>query len=133
MLVLKLPWPPSVNHYWRSIIIKGSVRVLLSSDGRRYQADCAAAVWSEHGKLVPLAGRLEVVIGVYAPDRRRRDLDNMLKSVLDALKYVGAIKDDSQIDKLTISRVGCKLIEDGLLKVVVSQLPDDAPLLEGVV
>jgi len=38
------------------------------------------------------------------PDRRKRDLDNLLKCPLDALHHAKIICDDSQIDKITISR-----------------------------
>jgi crossover junction endodeoxyribonuclease RusA len=41
---------------------------------------------------------MEVVI--WPPDRRRRDVDNILKSLLDALGHGGAFYDDSQIADL---------------------------------
>ena len=39
---LELPFPPSVNRYWRHVGMGGGVRVLLSREGRRYKA----AVWA---------------------------------------------------------------------------------------
>ena len=36
-------------------------------------------------------------IDAFPPDRRRRDLDNILKPLLDALEHGGAFCDDSQI------------------------------------
>jgi crossover junction endodeoxyribonuclease RusA len=45
-----------------------------------------------------------VNIFVYPPDRRRRDLDNFLKSLLDALVYSKVLEDDSLIDDLRIVR-----------------------------
>jgi len=41
---------------------------------------------------------------VFPPDRRRRDLDNLQKALLDALAHGGAYHDDSQIARLTIQR-----------------------------
>lgn len=38
------------------------------------------------------------------PDRRRRDLDNILKALFDALTHAGLWLDDSQIDFISISR-----------------------------
>lgn len=38
------------------------------------------------------------------PDRRKRDLDNLLKSLLDGLEGAGVFKDDAQIDDLQIVR-----------------------------
>ena len=35
-IVLKLPYPPSLNHYYRHIVVGGQARVLISSEGRAY-------------------------------------------------------------------------------------------------
>jgi crossover junction endodeoxyribonuclease RusA len=51
-----------------------------------------------------LAGRLDVRINLTMPDRRRRDLDNAMKPLLDALQHAGVYEDDSQIDRLLIER-----------------------------
>mgnify|MGYP000985260285 FL=1 len=58
---------------------------------------------------------------IYAapPDRRRRDLDNLLKPLLDALSGY-AYRDDSQIDRLEIVR--CRSVEDGSVEVIVEEL-----------
>ena len=44
-----MPWPPSVNSYWRSIVIGGSPRVLISRAGRQYRVDVQAAVLERFG------------------------------------------------------------------------------------
>ena len=100
MIELELPYPPSVNHYYRHV---GS-QTLISREGRRYrervQADLAAL------GIRPLSGRLVVRVEVYPPDNRRRDLDNLQKSLWDALQHGGAYHDDSQIAKFTVERCG---------------------------
>lgn len=102
MIVLILPFPPSVNHYWRNV---GS-RVLISKDGRDYQREVgfAVAAHPERRALLPLAGRLSLTMAAHPPDRRKRDLDNMGKAVLDALGKAGVYGDDSQIDRLLFVR-----------------------------
>jgi len=50
------------------------------------------------------SGRLGLVIAAYPPDRRKRDLDNLLKATLDALVHTKIIRDDSDIDELGIAR-----------------------------
>lgn len=43
----------------------------------------------------PLVGRQEISIMFYVKDNRRRDLDNMLTSIQDALMRAGILEDDS--------------------------------------
>lgn len=105
MVVLTLPFPPSINTYWRHIA-KGKLagRVLLSEKGREYRTEATGAMLSQLGRMPKLAGRLAVTLAVNPPDRRRRDLDNMPKALLDALTHAQVILDDSQIDDLHIVR-----------------------------
>ena len=104
MIELQLPFPPSVNSMWRtprSGPLAG--RTMLSEDGRRYRRAVADAV------LVARAGRqirqrLAVTIEARMPDRRKRDLDNLPKAVLDGLTHAGVWLDDGQIDDLRVWR-----------------------------
>lgn len=92
-----LPWPPSVNSYWRTV----AGRMITSKAGREYRAAVCAQV--EEQKTEQFASKdIAVEIEAFRPDKRRRDLDNLLKAVLDALCYAGVYDDDSQIQKLTI-------------------------------
>jgi crossover junction endodeoxyribonuclease RusA len=97
---LSLPYPPSVNTYWRQF--RG--RAILSADGRAYRLAVYAAVWSAGRPRID--GRLAVTLEVWTPDRMRRDLDNLPKGILDGLAKAGVYADDSQIDRLTIERMG---------------------------
>ena len=54
----------------------------------------------------PLEGRLTVTILAKMPDRRRRDLDNILKALFDAMTHAGVWLDDEQIDEIIIRRNG---------------------------
>ena len=115
--LIELPWPPSVNHYWRQF----NGRTILSKAGREYRTNVLALLLPKRYK--PLEGSLSVIISAMPPDKRRRDLDNLLKGVLDALQYAGMYADDSQIDLLTIRRgaVGGQ----GKLLITVNQLGKD--------
>lgn len=113
---LTLPFPPTVNTYWRQF--RG--RAILSAKGRAYRdAAALAAAGRRRGKIM---GRLLVMIEVYPPDKRRRDLDNLPKGVLDALCKAGVYDDDSQIDDLRIVRR--HNVVGGMVKIHVSQLPE---------
>lgn len=96
--VFELPYPPSVNHYWRRV----GLRTLISRGGRRYRRDVVALLAA--GRAAPLSGRLELVAHVFPPDGRRRDLDNLQKALCDALQHAGVYADDSQIDRLDVHR-----------------------------
>lgn len=95
---LELPWMPSVNHYYRHV---GS-RVLISRDGRRYRENIISKLKSEN--IQKHTTKVEIEIELYPPDNRRRDVDNCLKSLLDALAFGGLYNDDSQIYKLIITK-----------------------------
>lgn len=64
-----------------------------------------------------LEGRLAVHVALYPPDRRKRDIDNVLKSLLDACEHAGCYENDSQIDELHIIRRD--VIKDGACTIVI--------------
>jgi len=101
-ITLRLPWPPSANKY--RICARG--RWFLSAKGQQYHCDVEAIVADELGvPCVPLSGRLGVSIEAVMPDRRRRDLDNMQKIILDSLQACRVFENDFQIDDLRIKRL----------------------------
>ena len=108
-MCFEMPWPPSVNGYWTSL--RG--RLVMSKKGRDYRFTVGAMVECDE----PIIGPVAVVICAQPPDRRRRDLDNILKSTLDAIVHVGVLGDDSQIDDLRIYRGS--IVPGGNLKVEV--------------
>lgn len=101
---ITLPWPPSVNHYWRHV----GHRTLLSKKGREYRKAVAINVLlvtnALEGCREPLVGDVEVSIVAHPPDKRRRDLDNLPKAILDALEHAGVFEDDNQVARLVIER-----------------------------
>lgn len=112
-LQLTLPWPPTVNTYYRNV----NGKTLISEKGRQYRAAVADQVLIQRGAK-QFAGRLAVAIVAHVPDQRRRDLDNLLKSTLDALTHAGVWLDDEQIDDVRITRgpIG------GMLRVTVQEV-----------
>ncbi len=117
---LVLPYPPTVNTYWR----KWRNRMVISEKGRAYRDLVAAAFREQSGGLID--GPVAVEGDVWAPDRRRRDLDNLWKSLLDALKGL-AFTDDSLIHHLgplkwVKSEGKLSVVKDGRVDLVVRAL-----------
>lgn len=96
---LVLPYPPSVNHYWGT---KGKIR-FIGAKGKAFRAEVMSR-WYQARQQGFGRARLEVEILLCPPDRRRRDIDNPAKAMLDALAHARVFEDDSQIDRLIIVR-----------------------------
>lgn len=115
MLEIELPYPPSVNHYYRRV----GPRTLISRQGRRYRERVCAILRAL--AVTRLDGPLTMELELYPPDRRRRDLDNAQKGLWDALAHGGLYGDDSQIRDFAC-RMGEPLPPDGKAIVRVGQL-----------
>ena len=59
---IELPWPPSINHYWRRV----GVRTLISREGRRFRAGVLAVL--ANLPITPFTGPLEVEVDLHPPD-----------------------------------------------------------------
>lgn len=122
MIELMMPFPPSVNGYWRSPT-KGRLagRHLISARGRQYRTDAVRAATSQRRGPM-LTGRLSVRVVLMPPDRRQRDIDNYSKGLLDAITHAGIWQDDGQIDELTIIRAPVE--KGGACRVEISEVTE---------
>jgi crossover junction endodeoxyribonuclease RusA len=112
---LTIPFPPSVNTYWG---FKGSQRFLTSR--AKVFKSAVAAEFMRDGHQGFGDARLAVTIKLYPPDRRVRDIDNVVKSTLDALCQAGVFTDDGQIDALFVTRE--ELIKWGAAEIFIQSL-----------
>jgi crossover junction endodeoxyribonuclease RusA len=64
---------------------------------------------------------VKVRIVVHPPDRRRRDLDNVLKAILDSLEKSDVIEDDRQVRRLLVE-FG-QTVKGGKVVVEIERLP----------
>ena len=118
-LQLTLPWPPSANHYYRRV----GPRTLISREGREYRKSiCGLLAPVTGGIHQPLFdGRVCLCIDAFPPDRRRRDIDNLQKCLIDSIEHAGVYQDDGQIDLLLTGRRAVAL--GGRVNVRVEELP----------
>jgi len=112
--LITLPWPPTVNHYYT--VARG--RKILSKKGREYKKTCALEMMVQRIPQDASVKRYCISINAYPPSKRRHDLDNLLKPILDALVDYGAIEDDSQVDDLRIQRFNP--VKGGRIEVLIS-------------
>ena len=111
MIALELPWPPSVNHYWGQC----GKRRFIKDKGVQFRKFVSEQVATAGKKL---DGRLSVFVTLFPPNRQRRDIDNSLKALLDALQHAGCFDDDEQIDLIHLERKG--VVKGGKCCVVVT-------------
>lgn len=117
MLILELPWALSVNGAYR--VVNRSLKI--SKEGRSYRKVTIAEVHRQLGGAPkPLSGKLHVHATFYPPCRRKRDLDNHWKSLLDALTKAQVWEDDSQIDVLNASRGD--VVKNGKVVIEINEL-----------
>ncbi len=94
MIKITVPWPPSVNHYYKPR--RGSIggRV-VTREGKAYQNTVKVIALNHRLRMVKGAVRVDRVL--YCPDWRMRDEDNILKALYDSITKAGLIEDDSMI------------------------------------
>ncbi len=86
--MITLPYPPTTNNLYVNI---GDRRV----KSRGYRAWLSSAGWElKAQRPAPVKGRYILTIIADAPDKRARDIDNLIKPVSDLLKACGVIEDD---------------------------------------
>jgi len=84
----------------------------FSKSGKRYivpkdvSLKINRAIWElqKQSSGEPLKDPVEIKIDFILPDRRRRDLDNIMKTLGDCLVYAGIIEDDNLIFKQTLEK-----------------------------
>ena len=108
-----LPYPPSVNHYYR--MFRG--HMVISAEGRAYRSAVQAVVLSGKRRK-PIEDSITMYVRVCPPDRRRRDLDNVIKALWDSLQHAGVYKDDSQISRYTVERGN--IVKGGAVRVAIA-------------
>ena len=99
-MIFTLPYPPSVNNLFLNVAGRG--RIITP----KYKAWIDLCLWTLAARrLSPVKGRFAITINAVRPDRRKRDLDNLAKPILDVIVKAGLVDDDSLAQRITMAWV----------------------------
>lgn len=136
-LTIELPWPPSTNTFLRHFLLPGRKHpsTCISEKGREFFKEVGRILIKNRLKLPKLEGPLAVTIEIFPKDRRKIDVDNRAKAVLDSLKrrpkdkkqFSGAwifADDDSQVHDLRL--ILRNIVPNGKAIVTLTKLPSES-------
>ena len=145
-IVLNLPWPPSVNHYFMEYAMPPAVAKMqerldeegwsgfhqwlrkntrtmkrVGEKGHAYRADVLEIVLQHRlnkGVRVPVLMKVRA----YPPDKRERDLSNLYKCLEDALEHAAVVESDYLIAAHDSQRMDYEIVKGGRVVVTLSPL-----------
>ncbi len=101
MISLSLPMPPPLSALYRNVSGRGRVKT------ERYKTWLRAAgnevLATPIDRRPPIVGRFTLTVLAGRPDKRTRDLDNLLKAVGDLLQAHGLVENDGLAESITVA------------------------------
>lgn len=95
LIELHFSLPPSANRLWRR-------------SGKTIHASSEYTAWLREAGYIAISQRQGAIAGPYKltiqakrPDKRRRDIDNLIKPTSDLLVSIGAVADDSDCEMVS--------------------------------
>lgn len=88
------PYPPSVNHLYHRAKTGGMFK---SARWKVWATETRWFMKTQGAKVVAFEGPVKVDYLIARPDKRRRDVTNLIKCLDDMLQDLGVVKDDCQI------------------------------------
>lgn len=119
MYTIKLPCPVSANQR----LIKSKNGILINSSKYRDWHNLALfQIKNQFSKIETLQGRIKLSIEVHFRDKRRRDIDNIVKGLQDVLTDAKFFIDDCQIDELFVKRAEIDTDKKGYVIVFIEEI-----------
>lgn len=115
-MILILPLPNSANTHWR----RGRNVTYLSKQGQEFRKQVIQIFSGLLPNHKPIESRLEVQVEIHPKDKRKMDIDNRIKPLLDALQHASVFIDDEQIDRLVVERK--EIIKGGKCVVTINEI-----------
>lgn len=95
IIELALPYPPSANRLWRSY----GKNVCKSKEYTSWLV--AAGLMARSQRPAAIVGPYKILINASRPDKRRRDIDNLIKPIGDLLQSIGVVRDDCDCEMVS--------------------------------
>ena len=92
--------PPSVNRIYRNAQANVRYKTTATLEYQNYVIEKLREVYTK----APYTGAVQVFIKLLVKDKRKWDIDNRLKVLLDCLQLAEVIKDDCQVDEILLLR-----------------------------
>ena len=101
--------------------------MVISVEGRKYRQRVKELLLPAFEGVPNYSTALQVWVEVMFPDRRKRDLDNLNKALLDSLTHSSVWDDDSLIHDLRLVRIGVE--KPGFVRLHVAEITNMDALL----
>jgi crossover junction endodeoxyribonuclease RusA len=119
MIILDLPYPPSINNYWMT----SGHRRYISKRGVEFRK--AVWVFCQEWRVRKLGDQAVMVHIVLRPrSKKLMDIDNCAKAILDSLEHAGIITSDVQVERLVIERG--QPVKGGGCRVLIEVMSSDS-------
>lgn len=102
-----LPFPPSVNAYWKQVVIKTKTgknfrSTALTKRAKEFRIAAFITVKQQYPIHRVIDYPVKVLIHLHPPSLRKYDVDNFNKGILDALTHSNIWVDDELVCDLRI-------------------------------
>lgn len=94
---LTIPYPPTTNTLFTNM--RGGKTRIKTDRYRTWLRAAGNEILAQ--KREQISGSVSFTLTAAKPDKRKRDLDNLLKAPLDLIVQMGLIEDDSEVVKIS--------------------------------
>lgn len=101
-----IPFPPSVNHMYATNMGSRRIARYKTKAARKFMNDAVLLLRAARPAGWESRGTFAIAVGLILPDRRKRDADNHIKAVQDAIQAAGIVHDDCMVSHITIEKWG---------------------------
>jgi crossover junction endodeoxyribonuclease RusA len=119
---LTFMWPPTVNSYWILVRRGKHCSKILSKKGELYKQHVYEECVKQLGQWEPIEGKIKFTLSAHPPDRRRRDLDNIFKSLLDAMEDAHLFKDDCQVCIINATKLDFNQLSKNMVQITLEEI-----------